>query len=88
MRGKRSPPRALKPLRVIARWDDKAGVWFAIGVDTIGMLAEAEEPENITGKLQDVFADLCEDDPQLQETYDRLEIVFIREVCAPLTRGA
>lgn len=88
MRSQRTPSRALKPLRVIARWDNEVGVWFAIGVDTIGMLAEAEAPEDIIGKLQDVFADLCEDDPQLTQTYDRLEIIFIREENTPLTRGA
>lgn len=87
MRSKRTPPRALKPLRIIARWDDEAQVWFAIGVDTIGMLAEAQDPEEIIGKLQDVFADLCEDDPQLTQTYDRLEIIFIREESAPLIRA-
>jgi predicted RNase H-like HicB family nuclease len=88
LRSKWAASRALKKLRVVATWDGEADVWFAICVEPIGLYAEAEAPEEIITKLQDVFADLCEDDPQLIQTYDRFEIVFIRGETALLTRGA
>jgi predicted RNase H-like HicB family nuclease len=79
---------ALKKLRVVAIWDGEADVWVAMSADVIGLIAEAKAPEDLIGKLQDVFATLSEDDPQLIQTYDRFDIMFIRGEVAPLTRGA
>jgi predicted RNase H-like HicB family nuclease len=88
LRSQRAASRALKKLRVVATWDSEVDVWVAMSADVIGLIAEAEAPEDLIGKLQDVFATLSEDDPQLIQTYDRLEIIFIRGEIAPLTRGA
>jgi predicted RNase H-like HicB family nuclease len=84
----RAASRALKKLRVVAIWDGEADVWVAMSADVIGLIAEAKAPEDLIGKLQDVFATLSEDDPQLIQTYDRFDIMFIRGEVAPLTRGA
>lgn len=88
MRSQRAASRALKKLCVVATWDGEVDVWVAICVEPIGLYAEAESRQELVVKLQDVFATLSEDDPQLIQTYDRLEIIFIRGEVAPLTRGA
>lgn len=46
--------------KVIARWDNEAGVWVAESDDVPGLVAEAESPNTLGDKLRVLIPELLE----------------------------
>ena len=44
--------------QVLARWDSEAGVWVAESEDVPGLVAEAESPNALAGKLRVLIPEL------------------------------
>jgi predicted RNase H-like HicB family nuclease len=45
---------------VLARWDSEAGVWVAESEDIPGLVAEADSPNSLDGKLRILIPELLE----------------------------
>ena len=46
--------------QVVARWDSEAEVWVAESEDVPGLVAEAESPNALTGKLRVLIPELLQ----------------------------
>lgn len=49
---------AVKEFRVVADWDEEAGLWYVSDSDVPGLAAEAPTTEALVGKLHDLVPEL------------------------------
>jgi len=52
--------RSTKALKIQARWDEDAGVWYVADSDVPGLHAEAETPEALLETLRELVPELVE----------------------------
>jgi predicted RNase H-like HicB family nuclease len=67
----------VRPLRVIADWDDEAAVWVATSDDIPGLITEADTLEALRAKLIDLVPELIAENGEPSEPAASLPIEIV-----------
>ena len=70
---------------ILAQWDSEAGVWVAESADVPGLVAEADSPNNLAGKLRILIPELLDLNGVKAERSAQFHIRYQHEETGALT---